>query len=135
MLYLNLSSTEEIKIMCRELTPWKFVINCLFFADKPLNINKEFWEYMYVASNEIKAKIKDIENYYDHYSVEAIIWHDPLFFSLNKKEETIELNKSTVDKNFLDTVVNYSIDDEIKQALPILIANAYETFKYHELKQ
>ena len=113
--------------MCRELMPWKFVVNCLFVAEVPLRIDDAFWKYTYIASKKVRERLPDVDIYDDRYSLEDAMLSG-LFFKIDEENRTIELDRSKIDKAFLDNIVNYSLDTDIKDALPKLVKDAYATY-------
>lgn len=119
--------------MCRELTPWRFVVNCLFVATKPIRIDDEFWKYTYFAAEQVKQKFENVEIVNDHYSLEDVIYK-PILLKVNNEKRTVELDKQEIrrfyagEKQFLEEIVNYGLDGDIKKGLPSLMEEAYKSY-------
>jgi len=114
--------------MSRELGPWQFVVNCLFAAEKPIGIDDEFWKYTSISYKKLLEKFPDIDIINDNYSLEKVILHQRIFLKLNEEETTIKLDKSTFKDKYLEEIVNYSLDDDIKKELPRIIKDAYNSY-------
>jgi len=114
--------------MSRELTPWQFVVNCLFAAEKPVGIDDEFWKYTSISYKKLLEKLPDIEIINDYYSLEMVILHQRIFLKLNEEETTIELDRATFKDKYLEKIVNYSLDDDIKKKLPSIMKEAYNSY-------
>ena len=119
--------------MCRELTPWRFVVNCLSVATKPIRIDDEFWKYTYLAAEQVKQKFKNVEIVNDHYSLEDVIYQ-PILLKVNNEKRTVELDKQEIrkfcggEKQFLEEIVNYGLDRDIKEGLASLMEEAYKSY-------
>ncbi|MDH4226988.1 MAG: hypothetical protein OEV59_04440 [Deltaproteobacteria bacterium] len=114
--------------MSRELTPWRFVVNCLHVAKGPIKIDSEFWKYTSTASAAVSGSLKNVTIVSDHYSLDEVINFKPILLCIDYGKKTIELDKS-IDENYLNNIVNYGIDDDIKKKLPGIIDKAYQEFK------
>jgi len=116
--------------MCKELTPWRFIVNCLYHANRPLKLDSEFWGYTSEVSGKLQAKIDDVEIYDDHYSIENIIAYNPLLIIVDLKKQTIRLD-DRVNEKYLNDFVNCSLDKNIKKRLPRLIEGVFnKKYKY-----
>lgn len=112
--------------MCRELTPRSLVVNSLYGAAKPIPIEPDFWEYIFIVSNKLKERIKGIEIQNDHYSIENVLWYQDPF--ILKQGNTICLNDEFRNAPYFANIVNGGLDEDIKNILPIVVKEAYQTY-------
>jgi len=123
--------------MGREITSWNFTANILYAAERPISLENEFSDYSDIAEDKIKEMFPDVDiNIYPH-GLRDHIFCNPTFFKIDKKNDTIELDRDKVAKSlmamnekttFLEGIVNYGLDEDIKGELPILMRNAYQEF-------
>ena len=111
--------------MCKEISPWSFVVNALYFVkdQKPLSLNPRdsmyFWEYTLIAFEKLKSEIADICIYADRYSLENVLWNDNLY--INIKDDKLSIDKGVNIKR-----VNRYLDPDIRERLPKIFVDAYK---------
>lgn len=111
--------------MCKEISPWGFVVNALYFVkgQKPLSLNpkdeKYFWEYTLIAFEKLKSEIEGICVYADRYSLENVLWYDNLY--INIKNDNVFIDKSVDIRS-----INRNLDADIKKKLPKIFVAAYK---------
>lgn len=116
--------------MCREITPWKFVINSLYvIRDKePLSLNLDegyqryFWRFTEIVSDHLRKSLKNVTIFDDRYSIENVLWNDNLFIKIVGQQVAIA---ERLTDNILENSINKYLDEDIKKSLPDLIKKAY----------
>ena len=117
--------------MCREITPWKFVINSLYvIRDKePLSLNLDdgcqryFWRFTEIVSDSLRKNLKNVTMFDDRYSIENVLWNDNLFIKIDGQRVAIA---ERLTDNILENDINKYLDEDIKSSLPDLIKKAYD---------
>lgn len=110
--------------MSRKITPWKLVVNCLYVVGRPLTIRDEFWMYIGIASGKIQNQFGNVTISDDRYSLENVLWYDNLFIKFDKDKNTVSLDRKLTD-SFVESIVNFGLDDDISKQLPSTIKEAY----------
>jgi len=116
--------------MCREITPWKFVINSLYvIRDKePLSLNLDdgyqryFWRFTEIVSDSLREHLRNVTIFDDRYSIENVLWNDNLFIKIVGQQVAIA---ERLTDDILENSINKYLDEDIKKSLPALIEKAY----------
>jgi hypothetical protein len=116
--------------MCREITPWKFVINSLYvIRDKePLSLNLDdgcqryFWRFTEIVSDSLREHLRNVVIFDDRYSIENVLWNDNLFIKIVGQQVAIA---ERLTDDILENSINKYLDEDIKKSLPALIEKAY----------
>jgi len=120
----------EEKPTCREITPRQLVVNCLYGTTHLIPVEPDLWRYLATASKLIKTRIRDVVIRDDHYSIESVLFYQDHMIAKfqNGDVQLAGLNNKFRDERYFYEVVNGSLDDDIKTALPSIISEAYQIY-------
>lgn len=98
--------------MNREITPWKLVVNSLYPLENPMLVEPDFWNYIYDVSNKLRKELKNVVIRDNFSSLKMTLWDNDPF--IVKKDGKISLNSKYRNKQYFSEVINYGLDDNIK---------------------
>jgi len=115
---------------CREITPRQLVVNCLYGTTRLIPVDPDLWHYLAIAGKLIKTKIRDVVIRNDHYSIENVLFYqDHLIAKFqNGDVQLVGLNNKFRSEKYFYEVVNGSLDNDIRTALPSIISEAYQIY-------
>jgi len=118
------------KPTCREITPRQLVVNCLYGTTHLIPVEPDLWRYLATASKLIKTRIRDIVIKDDYYSIENVLFYNDHLIAKFQDGDVrlVGLNNEFRKEKYFYEVVNGSLDDDIRTALPQLISEAYQMY-------
>jgi len=115
------------RIMCKEISPWNFIINALYYVkDKePLSLNpqdkKYFWKFTFISSKFLKKDFENICLYFDRYDLENVLWNNNLYIEI--KDDKLQIDNS-IDEKYIRQINEY-LNQDIRKRLPEIFNKAY----------
>lgn len=114
--------------MCKEISSWKLVVNCLYAASEPISIKDDFVNYVSYASKRIrKMGIKGVVVDDNPCKIEGVIYFEDPFITI--KNGLVMLAKKQYDKEKYFDIINIGLSEDIKKGLKKLTCEVYNEFK------